>query len=87
MQKELARENEYLLEVDMTFTPYPDNTLFPNVYTIIEKSDDFYIEKAEKLLPYYTDCKSAENSGLCGGLDLLAAGYQKTCCKAYSVCC
>jgi len=87
MQEELARENEYTLEVDLAFAPYPDNMLFPNVYTIIEKSDDFYIEKAEKLLPYYSDCKNAESSSLCNGLDLLATDYQKTCCKAYSVCC
>lgn len=87
MQKEVARENEYILEVDITFTPYPDSIPYPNRYTIIEKSDDFYIEKSDKLLPYYADCKIAEDSSLCSGLDLLAADYQKTCCRAYALCC
>lgn len=87
LQKKLAMENNYILEVDMTFTPYPANMFFPNIYTIIEKSDDFYIEKSDKLLPYYTDCKRAEDTGMCIILDPMAQNYRKTCCKAYAICC
>ncbi len=84
MQKAIARENGYMLEVDiLNHVPY--GTGFPNVYTITLESKKFYIEKAYVLLPYYSDCKSAE--GTCFILDLLTPGYAQACCKAHSICC
>lgn len=84
MQKDIARENGYVLGFDMpNYIPYGSG--FPNVYTITLESNKFYIEKADLLLPYYSDCKAAE--GACFILNFLVVGYERACCKAHSICC
>ncbi|RLG15588.1 MAG: hypothetical protein DRN71_00905 [Candidatus Nanohalarchaeota archaeon] len=88
MQKDIATENGYALAFNMqNFMPYPDNLVSPINYTITLESNKFYIEKADMLLPYYSDCKDAEDSGTCAGLNSLADGYRRICCKAHDVCC
>ena len=88
MQKEIAKENGYALGFDMlNFMPYPDNLASPINYTITLESNKFYIEKADVLLPYYSDCKDAEDGGRCAGLDSMVGGYRRVCCKAHDVCC
>ena len=84
MQKEIAKENGYALGFDMlNYMPY--GTGFPNIYTITLESNQFYIEKADALLPYYSDCKAVE--GACFVLDFLVPGYERACCKAHRICC
>ncbi|MFH1127269.1 MAG: hypothetical protein ABIG84_00050 [archaeon] len=79
MQKEVARENGYVLWFDLVFRPYYDAN-FP-VYSISLESKDFYILKEGRLLPYYSLCDAGT---VCVPSNI---GYSNVCCKAYGLCC
>lgn len=57
--------------------------------TINKTNGVIYITSAQP--SYFTDfsvCQTAQNSGLCAGLDIVyGAGYQSTCCSEHTFCC
>jgi len=57
--------------------------------TINKTNGVIYITSAQ--LSYFTDlnvCQTAQNNGLCAGLDIVyGSGYQVTCCSEHSLCC